>query len=229
MNPKTLLVINNKKFIFKFILFLAAFLISLYDITLLKKVLVTNIGYFSFYQVLWFFFLSEMLLVFVPRWSTYVGCGKLYVKHYSEAVYQQDALLKHTKKFNRRALLALIFWLALLSGLGVIFLNGLINEMGLFLLFLFLYFADQFCINIWCPFQAWIVRSKCCNACRIYNWDHIMIFSPLAFIPSFWTWSLIAVSLIIMIQWEYQHYRYPERFSEISNLNLRCRYCKNKC
>lgn len=220
---------KEKKLVFRFILFIIVVLISLYDISLLKKALIFDIGFFSIYQILWLFFLSEMLLILVPRWSNYIGSGKLYVKHYSETKYKQEALLEYTKKFNRRALLALLFWVLLLSGVGVLFLKGLISQIGLFLIFLFLYFADQFCVNIWCPFHAWIVRSKCCNACRIYNWDHVMIVSPLVFIPSFWTWSLVAVALVIMIQWEYQHYRFPERFSEISNLNLQCRYCKSKC
>lgn len=229
MNANTFLSINDKKLIFKFVLFFIAVLISLYDNTLLERYLVIDIGYFSIYQIAWFLFLFEMLLIFVPRWNNYIGCGKLYAKHYRPTIYKQEAMQEHTKKFNRRAMLALLFWLALLSGFGVVFLKGLVNKMFLFLLVLFLYLADQFCINIWCPFRSWIVRNKCCNSCRIYNWGHIMIFSPLIFIPSFWTYSLIAVSLAIMIQWEYQHYKYPERFSEISNLNLRCRYCKSIC
>ena len=220
---------NEKKLIFRALFLLIVSLISLYDITLLENALIMEVGYFSFYQLLWLFFLLEMLFIFVPRWSSYVGCGKIYAKHYSGTLYNKEALVAYTRKFNKRALMAIVFWMILLSGIGCIYVKGLINKTSLFLLVIFFYFADQFCINVWCPFRSWIVRNKCCNACRIYNWGHFMIFSPLVLIPSFWTWSLVAVSLIILIQWEYQHFRYPERFSEISNLNLRCSHCQSKC
>ena len=220
---------NEKKFVFRSILFVIVLVISIYDITLLKQLLTAEVGPFLVYHVLWFLFLLEMIVIFVPSWSTYVGCGKHYAKHFKAASYNEGTLADYTKKFNRRVLYALLIWLSLLFLLALLYLAGFISKIGLFLLFMFLYFADQFFINIWCPFRSWIIRNKCCNACRIYNWGHIMMFSSLIFIPSFWTWSLIAVSLAILVQWEYQHYRYPERFSEASNLNLRCSHCKDKC
>lgn len=220
---------NEKKFVLRTILLVIVLVITLYDITLLETILLAKIGPFLFYQILWFFFMLEMILIFIPSLSQYVGCGKHYAKHYRNTTYKKYALLAYTKKYNRRALGALLFWLTLLFLFGLIYLAGWISKIGLFILIIFLYFADQFCINVWCPFRSWIVRNKCCNACRIYNWGHIMIFSPLIFIPSFWTWSLVLVALVILIQWEYQHYKYPERFAEISNLNLRCGHCKSKC
>ena len=57
-----------------------------------------------------------------------------------------------------------------------------------------------------------------------------MMFSPYIFIPTFWTYSLVLLSLVILVQWEYLHHRYPERFSEVSNLNLLCSNCvKAQC
>ena len=228
MNKATLST-NEMKFVFRSILFMIVLVISVYDISLLEQLLTAKAGSVSFYQVIWLLFLFEMIVIFIPPWSSYVGCGKHYAKHYKATPYNKKKLTDYTRRFNRRALAALLFWLSLLFILSLIYLTGLISKMILFILIMFLYFADQFCINIWCPFRSWIVRNKCCNACRIYNWGHIMIFSPLILIPSFWTWSLIAVSLAILIQWEYQHYKYPERFSEISNLSLRCTNCTDKC
>ena len=87
----------------------------------------------------------------------------------------------------------------------------------------------MFCVNVWCPFHKIIVGNKCCNECRIYNWGHIMYLTPLIAIMNFWTYNLLILSLIIMLQWEYQYIRYPERFSPISNKNLRCNVCSNNC
>ncbi len=98
MNVNTLLSTNDKKFIFKFIPFFIAVLISLYDVTLLEKLFLINIGYLSIYKILWLFFLSELLLIFVPRWSNYVGCGKLYAKHYRLNDIQHRSAVRIYKK-----------------------------------------------------------------------------------------------------------------------------------
>ena len=74
-----------------------------------------------------------------------------------------------------------------------------------------------------------IVRNKCCNECRIYNWGHIMYLTPLIFIKSFWTYSLVVVGIFLFIQWEYMNLKHPERFSPISNKTLRCGNCNHDC
>ena len=56
-----------------------------------------------------------------------------------------------------------------------------------------------------------------------------MYLTPLIFIPSIWTYSLVLVGLIIFIQWEYMNKKYPERFSPISNKTLRCSECSHDC
>lgn len=225
----SILTLNEKKFFFRTVLLLCTLLITTYDIKLLEHFLLVDIGMFSVYHVIWFLLMLEMVLVFVPRFNSYVGCGKIYARNYLKAVYREEALREYTEMMNRRALFALLLWLMLLSGIGLLFLKNIISRIFLLVLVVFFYFADQFCINVWCPFRSWIVRNKCCNACRIYNWGHFMIFSPLLFIPDFWTYSLVFTSILIFLQWEYQHYRFPERFSPISNLSLRCSNCTTKC
>ncbi len=56
-----------------------------------------------------------------------------------------------------------------------------------------------------------------------------MYVTPFILIPNFWTYSLIALSVISLIQWEYLLKKHPERFSSISNLNLNCYNCQNEC
>ncbi|WP_455538917.1 hypothetical protein [Terrisporobacter sp.] len=56
-----------------------------------------------------------------------------------------------------------------------------------------------------------------------------MYLTPLIFIKNLWTYSLVAVGIILFIQWEYLNLKHPERFSPISNKTLRCGNCENDC
>lgn len=87
---------------------------------------------------------------------------------------------------------------------------------------------DAVCITLWCPYRNWLVKNKCCNNCRIFNWGFIMAALPLMAIPSFWSYSIVVVCLAIFFQWEYLHWQHPERFYEISNANLQCGNCPGK-
>ena len=55
-----------------------------------------------------------------------------------------------------------------------------------------------------------------------------MMFTPLVFIPSFYTWSLLGLSLLLLLVWEIYVHAYPERFYEESNAAIRCENCKEK-
>jgi hypothetical protein len=53
-----------------------------------------------------------------------------------------------------------------------------------------------------------------------------MMFTPLLFLPNFYTWSLLAVSLVLLVRWEITYYLHPERFYECSNSSLHCANCQ---
>ena len=55
-----------------------------------------------------------------------------------------------------------------------------------------------------------------------------MMFTPYVFIPHPYTWSLLAMSLVILIRWEITYRRHPERFSERTNASLACKNCTEK-
>ena len=220
----------RKKFIFRTIIFLGFVFLYIFDLEMLKKIINYDLKYFKVYHVIWLFLMLEMLQVLLPKFNNYISSGKIFARHFRErkAPYDEKAVLHFTKKYNRRAGGAGIFWLTLLLCIGFFYSTGKINVMSIHLIVVFFYFSDEFCINIWCPFGAWIVRSKCCNTCRIHNWNYFMIFSPYIYIFSLWTYSLLITSLIILIQWEYLHFRYPQRFSDVSNINLWCGDCPDK-
>lgn len=55
-----------------------------------------------------------------------------------------------------------------------------------------------------------------------------MIFTPLVFIPNGYAWSLLGISLLLLLRWEITLYRYPERFSNKTNACLSCQNCEEK-
>ena len=182
------------------------------------------------FHIIWAILFFEMIIVFIPKYNKFSYCGKHLSRHYIEADnYNKDKLKGYTKANYNRALKALIFWTSLNLVLVVIYNMLNLNKGWIYFLFVFYYWADMFCVNVWCPFHKIIVKNKCCNECRIYNWGHIMYLTPLIFIFNFWSYSLVILGVLILLQWEYQNFRYPERFSPISNKKLRCNTCDNKC
>ncbi len=226
------LKLNKLKFLFRTAILVAAILIGIIDYSLL-----TRVFYFSFmgvavYHVLWAILMIGMIQVCIPVLNHYVSCGKLFERHYKESEGDIDPVKLKEEIFyhNKGAIRSGIFWLLILTIIGTLYYTGVIDKIGVVLIGVFFYWSDQFCINFWCPFRSILIGNKCCNVCRIYNWGHFMIVSPLIFIPSFWTYSLVIVAIGLLIQWEWQHYRYPERFHEVSNDYLKCQNClKAKC
>ena len=219
------------KLIIRTIILALTLFTTIIDVNLLEKFMNLNIiGNIKVYQLLWVYLMYEMIIVLIPKFNNYNYSGKLFKRHFIEAqTYNKEKLYKFTQKNTKKAINAFIFWIGLNSVIGYIYIKYNLKPVYMYLLFLFYYWADMFCVNVWCPFHKLIVRNKCCNECRIYNWGHIMYLTPLVFIPSFWTYSLVLVGVIIFIQWEYMNKKYPERFSPISNRNLRCNECNNDC
>ncbi len=231
------ITLNRLKFAFRTTILLCAVVLAVVDYTLLTRLFymeVISIGGLTIqvFHILWALLMLGMIQVCIPGLNNYISCGKLFEKHYratGEAVSKENFDLEVTKN-NIGAIRSGVFWAVIMMMVAGLYYFGIIDKVGLVLVSVFFYFSDQFCINIWCPFREWLVKNKCCNACRIYNWGHFMIVSPLIFIPSFWSISLLVVSLLILLQWELQHYRYPERFIELTNDNLKCAKCmKAKC
>jgi hypothetical protein len=83
-------------------------------------------------------------------------------------------------------------------------------------------------VVIWCPFQRFLIKNRCCVNCRIFNWGYFMIFTPMVFIRNFFTWSLFFTAVVLLIRWEVTLVRYPERFWEGSNKVLKCENCQDK-
>jgi hypothetical protein len=55
-----------------------------------------------------------------------------------------------------------------------------------------------------------------------------MMFTPLFFVRKSYTWSLLVLSVALLIRWEITFYLHPERFSEKTNDYLQCKNCTEK-
>ena len=219
---------------FKLALRLFIFAAALY-IYLFRKDLVALImgkeffNHFTILHVFWVFFMVTMILHLFPNKLRSMALRKAQqvdyvpVKNYSE--YE---LLKFIQKQNLAAWRVMLVWLVLNGFWALLYLAGVIHEEELLLLTCFYFLSDYICILFFCPFQSKIMKNKCCVNCRIYDWGHFMMFTPMLFIKDFFSWSLFFTSLIVLIRWEILYSMHPERFWEGSNQTLKCINCKDR-
>ena len=174
---------------------------------------------------IWIVFAIEMLFRFFPSNLESPGCQKQFAKKYRPRKKLQTKGLLHSAKSTFSVFLA---WILLNAVIGGLYFVHLIDKGILLLICLAYSICDMICILFFCPFQTWFMKNKCCTTCRIYNWDFAMMFTPFVFIPSFYTWSLLLISLILLAVWEMAVFRYPERFSEETNASITCANCNEK-
>lgn len=122
--------------------------------------------------------------------------------------------------------------IALMWGVAVTFFAlgkfiGFLDEGLLILAFLALLTLDGLSVHFFCPFRVFVMKNKCCNTCRIYNWDGLMIASPLYFVHNVFSYILVGLVFILFVWWEIAYRLHPERFFEETNGKLRCSNCKN--
>ena len=121
----------------------------------------------------------------------------------------------------------MVIWVALIAALGLLKHRGILTDAHLFLISSLFYVCDLICVLVWCPFRL-IMKNKCCTTCRIFNWDHLMMFTPMLFVKGFYSISLLVMSFAIWLIWELCVLLYPERFWEKSNAALKCSECTDK-
>ncbi len=183
-----------------------------------------------FLTLVWFVFVVEMLLRLFPSSLESPGSQKQFRRCYRPASPAPDLQGRRIQPDTSagRVLAALAAWVALNGIIAALFFTHVIDEGILVIISLFYSVSDMICILFFCPFQSWIMQNRCCTTCRIYNWDYPMMFTPMLFIRSFYSASLVFLSLILLVRWEWTAFRHPERFSEEHNLSLHCANCPEK-
>ena len=173
--------------------------------------------------VTWAIFVVEMIFRFFPSKFESPGCQKQFAGNYRKTGKTQIII-----EDNNATILVALIWIVFNAFFGALHMAGVLDD-GIMILLCSVYsVCDMICILFFCPFQTWFLKNKCCCTCRIYNWDYAMMFTPLFFIGGRYGWSLLALSVLLLVRWEITFYRHPERFSENTNEYLQCRNCTEK-
>ena len=172
---------------------------------------------------IWIVFMVEMLSRLFPSGIESPGSQKQFARNYLKSG-RTDIVIQD----NNATVLVALIWISFNAVFGALYMTGLFDD-GIMMLISCAYsVCDMICILFFCPFQTWFLKNKCCSACRIYNWDYAMMFTPLFFVKRWYAWSLLVMSVILLFRWEITFYRYPERFSESTNDYLKCANCTEK-
>ena len=173
--------------------------------------------------VIWVVFMVEMVMRFIPSRIESPGSQKQFSRNYIKTG-KTDIEIQD----NNGVMLVALVWIMFNGVFGALRMLGVFDEGIMILLSCLFSVCDMICILFFCPFQTWFLKNKCCSTCRIYNWDYAMMFTPLFFVKSFYSWSLLAMSVLLLLRWEITFYRAPERFAESTNGYLHCQNCTEK-
>ena len=218
------------KLVIRVMLFLSVFAIYIYD-----KDLMLQLAYqplhrgITFLHILWFIFMFMMIKHLFPKEPFTMALLKKEEKKFVPAEnYSRLELLEYVQDQNRKAWKVMLVWLVGNGIVGMLYAFNIIGKADLFMLTVFYFLCDYICILFYCPFQSHIMKNKCCVNCRIYDWGHFMMFTPMIMIKSFYTWSLFFMACIVLVHWELVYAKHPERFYSGSNQVLKCLNCKDK-
>ena len=185
---------------------------------------------FSVLHLLWIIWIIDMLYQLVPT-KNYISLGsqKLFKERFKPIrdKINYQALREYVISTTRSAYKVFIIWSLLLVVIGILHYHKILNDVLLFMISTIFYVCDLICVLIWCPFRL-IMKNRCCTTCRIFNWDHLMMFTPMLFVNGFYSHSLLIMAFIVWLVWELCVMMYPERFWEQSNEALKCSQCTDK-
>ena len=185
---------------------------------------------FNVLHILWGVWMLDMILQIVPlKNKLALGSQKLFATRFKPIIEKinYEALKNYVVTTTKAAYKVFIIWTIVVGGIGLLYYLGIISKITVFMISIFFYVCDLICVLIWCPFRL-LMKNKCCTTCRIFNWDHLMMFAPLIFIGGFFATSLVIMAILAWLVWEVAVMIYPERFSELTNEALKCSECTDK-
>ncbi|MDD3165338.1 MAG: hypothetical protein PHS97_05725 [Oscillospiraceae bacterium] len=179
-------------------------------------------------HLLWLIWCADMVMQLIPCGHHFLlGSEKQFGRYFRPAQYDAAALRDFVRQSTLRAVLVFLLWTAVTAAAGLAARAGLLESAELLVLCVLFYVGDLVCVLFWCPFQTLLMKNRCCSTCRIFNWDHLMMVSPLLFVPGFFGSSLLSLAILDFLCWEIRFFRHPERFWEGSNAALRCASCQD--
>lgn len=187
-------------------------------------------GKFSLLHLLWIIWMLDMICQVVPvKDRIALGSQKLFEQRFQPIrdKINHQKLRNYIISTTKSAYKIFIIWALLIVVLGGLYYERVVGDVFLLMTCVVFYVCDLICVLIWCPFRL-IMRNKCCTTCRIFNWDHLMMFTPLLYVRGFYARSLLLMSIAVWLVWEISVMIYPERFWEFSNEALKCSNCTDK-
>lgn len=221
------------------LIFRVTVVVSMYALYFTRRDLITKYMEQPFYKgitlvhVIWLVFMLVMLLHLLSQTHLVdrltMAIRKSRAKEFVPVKnYDRRDLLEYVQDMNIKAWIVMLVWLGLNAVIGLLYVLNIFHNEELLMCTVTFYLCDYICILFFCPFQTFIMHDKCCVNCRIYDWGHFMMFTPMLFIKNFYSWSLFFMSCIVLLHWELIYARHPERFWEGSNKTLQCTSCKDK-
>jgi len=212
--------------------FILLFAIVLYFTGFEKHDILQGFSFFrrlSWMHVLWVIWVLDMVFQLIPVKHIALGSHKVFKLRFKPVLERinKDALKQYILTTTQSAYKVMVIWFALIAALGLLKYWGILADVHLFLISVLFYVCDLICVLVWCPFRL-IMKNKCCTTCRIFNWDHFMMFTPMLFVKGFFSVSLLLMAVAIWLIWELCVLLYPERFWEKSNAALKCSECTDK-
>ncbi|NLD20363.1 MAG: hypothetical protein GX663_09010 [Clostridiales bacterium] len=220
------------KLLIRVLIFAGVFTLYLTHKDFLHYIFVTPIWKeFAPLHLLWIIFMVMMIRHLIPTNAKFISMAskKMHTDEYVKVLgYSELELSRFIHDQNIKAWTVMLIWLIINGIWGLLYVFGIVDDADLLMLSVFYFLADYICIIFFCPFQNFIMRNKCCVNCRIYDWGHFMMFTPMLFIQNFYSWSLFFTSCVVLIHWEIVYAKHPERFWSGSNQVLQCNYCRDK-
>lgn len=196
---------------FRVVFLIIAIGIYIYDASYLNFTLFPQ-GIISriFLLTFWIMLFVGMIFRIFPNKRISAGAGRHFVAVDSSVDKVPHELVG---PFNKKTRAVAVVWVVFngILFMGLRFFNLMTPAVAL-LISLFYTLCDVLFIVIWCPFQKFFMQNRCCTECRIYNWDYLMMVTPLIFFPSVFSLILVAFALIVFIRWELAAARNPYVF-----------------
>ena len=143
---------------------------------------------FSVLHILWAIWIFDMIIQLLPV-KAYISLGsqKYFLQMFkpSKKEFDRQKLKKYIADTTKAAYKVMILWVVANAVIYALYFAGVINLSILYMITAFYYVGDLICVVIWCPFR-FLMRNRCCTTCRIFNWDHFMMFTPFIIVPGFY-------------------------------------------
>lgn len=174
--------------------------------------------------VVWLALMLSMALRLFPSRLESLGCQKEFARRFRPTGSPPSR--EEIRRADLGALKVLLLWAAVNLLFILAYLQGWLGKQFLVCLAGFYGVCDIVCILFYCPFQSWLMNNRCCTVCRIYDWDFLMLCTPLFAVGGILCVCAYLLAAFLFLRWELVYRLRRERFFESSNAALQCANCQ---